>query len=113
MGTLEQAANHSGVSQQLDMTVELPPEDSTNLNLYPELDLVGEKKDKEGRRGRGEIETKMCQWSPPTLVLKSYRVCRLVFQVRTKQLMELRVLVQDWKKILQTMWLSWTMAGDH
>uniref|UniRef100_A0A4W5NU00 RAD21 cohesin complex component b n=1 Tax=Hucho hucho TaxID=62062 RepID=A0A4W5NU00_9TELE len=46
MGTLEQAANHSGVSQQLDMTVELPPEDSTNLSQFPELDLIGEKKDK-------------------------------------------------------------------
>ncbi|XP_041738885.1 double-strand-break repair protein rad21 homolog A [Coregonus clupeaformis] len=46
MGTLEQAANHSGVSQQLDMTVELPPEDSTNLNQFPELDLIGEKTDK-------------------------------------------------------------------
>ncbi|XP_024251861.1 double-strand-break repair protein rad21 homolog A-like isoform X1 [Oncorhynchus nerka] len=46
MGTLEQAANHSGVSQQLDITVELPPEDSTNLSQFPELDLIGEKKDK-------------------------------------------------------------------
>ncbi|XP_055750658.1 double-strand-break repair protein rad21 homolog A-like [Salvelinus fontinalis] len=46
MGTLEQAANHSGVSQQLDMTVELPPDDSTNLSQFPELDLIGEKKDK-------------------------------------------------------------------
>ncbi|XP_035649375.1 double-strand-break repair protein rad21 homolog A-like [Oncorhynchus keta] len=46
MGTLEQAANHSGVSQQLDITVELPPEDSTNLSQFPELDLIEEKKDK-------------------------------------------------------------------
>ncbi|XP_036826655.1 double-strand-break repair protein rad21 homolog A [Oncorhynchus mykiss] len=46
MGTLEQAANHSGVSQQLDIMVELPPEDSTNLSQFPELDLIGEKKDK-------------------------------------------------------------------
>ncbi|XP_020356179.1 double-strand-break repair protein rad21 homolog A [Oncorhynchus kisutch] len=46
MGTLEQAANHSGVSQQLDITVELPPEDSTNFSQFPELDLIGEKKDK-------------------------------------------------------------------
>ncbi|XP_041758921.1 double-strand-break repair protein rad21 homolog A-like [Coregonus clupeaformis] len=46
MGTLEQAANHSGVSQQLDMTLALPPEDSTNLSQFPELDLIEEKKDK-------------------------------------------------------------------
>ncbi|CDQ88920.1 unnamed protein product [Oncorhynchus mykiss] len=57
MGTLEQAANHSGVSQQLDMTVSLPPEDSTNLSQFPELDLIEEKKDKkDGEDGSDEDE---------------------------------------------------------
>ncbi|XP_070969931.1 double-strand-break repair protein rad21 homolog A-like [Oncorhynchus clarkii lewisi] len=57
MGTLEQAANHSGVSQQLDMTVLLPPEDSTNLSQFPELDLIEEKKDKkDGEDGSDEDE---------------------------------------------------------
>uniref|UniRef100_A0AAZ3SXE6 Double-strand-break repair protein rad21 homolog n=1 Tax=Oncorhynchus tshawytscha TaxID=74940 RepID=A0AAZ3SXE6_ONCTS len=35
-----------GQLSQLDITVELPPEDSTNLSQFPELDLIGEKKDK-------------------------------------------------------------------
>ncbi|XP_029587318.1 double-strand-break repair protein rad21 homolog A [Salmo trutta] len=56
MGTLEQATNHSGVSQQLDMTVLLPPEDSTNLSQFPELDLIEEKKDKDGEDGSDEDE---------------------------------------------------------
>ncbi|XP_014033089.1 double-strand-break repair protein rad21 homolog A [Salmo salar] len=56
MGTLEQATNHSGVSQQLDMTVLLPPEDSTNLSQFPELDLIEEKKDKDGVDGSDEDE---------------------------------------------------------
>ncbi|XP_024297573.1 double-strand-break repair protein rad21 homolog A isoform X2 [Oncorhynchus tshawytscha] len=57
MGTLEQATNHSGVSEQLDMTVSLPPEDSTNLSLFPELDLIEEKKDKkDGEDGSDEDE---------------------------------------------------------
>ncbi|XP_020361268.2 double-strand-break repair protein rad21 homolog A-like isoform X1 [Oncorhynchus kisutch] len=57
MGTLEQATNHSGVSQELDMTVSLPPEDSTNLSLFPELDLIEEKKDKkDGEDGSDEDE---------------------------------------------------------
>lgn len=55
MGTLEQATNHSGVSQQLDMTVLLPPEDSTNLSQFPELDLIEEKKDKDGVDGSDEV----------------------------------------------------------
>ncbi|XP_038822262.1 double-strand-break repair protein rad21 homolog A-like [Salvelinus namaycush] len=55
MGTLEQATNHSGVSQQLEMTVSLPPEDSTNLSQFPELDLIEEKKDKkDGEDGSDE-----------------------------------------------------------
>ncbi|KAM9419953.1 double-strand-break repair protein rad21 homolog A-like isoform 2-T3 [Salvelinus alpinus] len=55
MGTLEQATNHSGVSQQLEMTVTLPPEDSTNLSQFPELDLIEEKKDKkDGEDGSDE-----------------------------------------------------------
>nr|XP_046181902.1 double-strand-break repair protein rad21 homolog A-like [Oncorhynchus gorbuscha]XP_046181903.1 double-strand-break repair protein rad21 homolog A-like [Oncorhynchus gorbuscha] len=57
MGTLEQATNHSGVSQQLDITVSLPPEDSTNLSQFPELDLIEEKKDKkDGEDGSDEDE---------------------------------------------------------
>jgi hypothetical protein len=56
MGTLEQATNHSGVSQQLDITVSLPPEDSTNLSQFPELDLIEEKKDKkDGEDGSDEV----------------------------------------------------------
>ncbi|XP_055732006.1 double-strand-break repair protein rad21 homolog A-like [Salvelinus fontinalis] len=55
MGTLEQATNHSGVSQQLEMTVSLPPEDSTNLSQFPELDLIEERKDKkDGEDGSDE-----------------------------------------------------------
>ncbi|KAL0962482.1 hypothetical protein UPYG_G00340600 [Umbra pygmaea] len=54
MGTLEQAANQSGVSQQLDVTVELPPEDVTNINQFPDLDLIEEKKDK--KEGEEESE---------------------------------------------------------
>uniref|UniRef100_A0AAZ3SHI7 Double-strand-break repair protein rad21 homolog n=1 Tax=Oncorhynchus tshawytscha TaxID=74940 RepID=A0AAZ3SHI7_ONCTS len=46
-----------GVSEQLDMTVSLPPEDSTNLSLFPELDLIEEKKDKkDGEDGSDEDE---------------------------------------------------------
>ncbi|XP_019905936.1 double-strand-break repair protein rad21 homolog A isoform X2 [Esox lucius] len=56
MGTLEQAANHSGVSQQLDVTVELPPEDVTNINQFPDLDLIGEKKDKKDGEEESEEE---------------------------------------------------------
>ncbi|XP_064839960.1 double-strand-break repair protein rad21 homolog A-like [Oncorhynchus masou masou] len=56
MGTLEQATNHSGVSQQLDMTVSLPPEDSTNLSQFPELDLIEEKDKKDGEDGSDEDE---------------------------------------------------------
>ncbi|KAJ7999941.1 hypothetical protein DPEC_G00199620 [Dallia pectoralis] len=56
MGTLEQVANHSVVSQQLDMTVELPPEDVTNLNQFPDLDLIKEKKDKKDGEEDSEEE---------------------------------------------------------
>ncbi|XP_061100300.1 double-strand-break repair protein rad21 homolog A-like [Conger conger] len=45
MGTLEQPADRSTLSQQLDMPqVELPPEETASLSqLIPELDLLGEK----------------------------------------------------------------------
>ncbi|KAJ8354715.1 hypothetical protein SKAU_G00222820 [Synaphobranchus kaupii] len=49
MGALEQQADRSTLSQQLDMPqVELPPEETASLSqLIPELDLLGEGKSKD------------------------------------------------------------------
>ena len=74
MGSLEQAAERSGLSQRLELPqVDLPPEESLNLTqLVPELDLLG---DKEKKDDSDEEEVRKSRWmvSPTTVIFLSLR----------------------------------------